>query len=273
MKSIIKYILVSATAVTVFACKEQLAVYDQPDNKLNFAALKSDTVQRYTFVYEPEEFKQDTVWLDVVTMGYITDYDRRVTLTQAPTVEPQAVEGVHFVSLKDPQITEKYYWIRKGQNSAKIPVVVKRNKDMKQQAFNLRVEIEENGDFKQGYPSRSYRDVTIADILVKPDKWVSPSTFYFLGDYGPVKHQFMIDVLRPFGYRADDEFINMVVPVNPPDMALTAFWGGYFTDKLIELNAERKLLGQDVLREAPKEGQAQGSVVRFYVNQRPQPWE
>ena len=273
MKGCIKYIIVAAFAVGILSCKEQLSVYDQPQNKLNFVALSGDTAVRYTFVYEPEEFKQDTIWLDVQTMGYLSDKDRKVTLRQIPTEDPQAVEGTHFVPLNAPEITQKFYWIRAGETSAKIPVVVKRIAEMKEKEINLRVEIVENEDFAQGYPTRSYRNMTIADLLVKPKKWVSPSTVYFLGDYGRVKHQFMIDVLRPLDYRADDEFINMVVPVNPPDMAMTAYWGGYFTEKLIELNHERKAQGLDVLREAPASGQIQGPVVRFYINQRPQPYE
>lgn len=279
MKQIIKYILVICPLIAIFSCKMDLATYDQPQNRLNFlypsdtvGGVTSDTIIRFTFVYEPLETEYDTIWVPVRTMGYVTDKDRRVSIRQGQSDEPKAVAGTHYVPFDDAELVSKHYWIRAGQNSALIPVVAIRDEQLKTKEYTLRLEIDPNEDFEQGYPSRSYRLIHISDILTKPSKWNAQIEHYFAGKYGPVKHQFMIDCVRDRGMVINDDWLDMVMPQNPPDMALTGYWCGFFTEKLIELNRERAAQGLDVLREAPTMSDPDGMIVRFSLLSTPQPY-
>ena len=85
MKKINKYIQWLLPIFGLFACEDDMDVYNSPDNRLNFVYelnTMADTVIPRTFVYEGEDRVLDTVWLEVVTMGFVEDYDRPFTLEQ-----------------------------------------------------------------------------------------------------------------------------------------------------------------------------------------------
>lgn len=279
MKDIIKYMLIVCIFATAPSCKMELSTYNQERNSLNFlyptdttGGLRDYITIRQTLVYLPIDVEFDTIWVPVRTLGFITDRDRKVSLRQANSDEPMAVAGKHYVPFNDAELTSKYYWIRAGMNSAKIPVVIKRHPDLKDQEYSLMLEIDPNEDFDQGYLSRSTRLAYIADILMQPTNWDAAVTYYFLGSYGKVKHQFMIDCVRDRGMIIDYDWIKHIMPQNPPDMAYTEYWCGFFTGKLIELNKQRVAQGADVLREAPTSSQTEGAIVRFNLNGTPQPY-
>lgn len=93
-----------------------------------------------------------------------------------------------------------------------------------------------------------------------------------MGPYGKAKHQFLIDLLRPLDMVMDDDWLYEVMPSNPPDMGLTAYWCGFFTDALKAENRRRLDAGLDYLREAPAAGATEGAIVVFYLNGTAQPY-
>lgn len=162
-------------SVLLGSCKDQMDIYSDPVNRLNFTYESSgDTLLQYTFVYEAVEKVVDTLWIPVQTMGYVTDKDRKITLRQAASAYgTDAQAGVHFVPLDDQALTSKYYWMRAGENKARVPVVLKRDNSLQEQEYMLTLEIAANEDFEPGYPNRSYRTIEVADILTKPSRWSS----------------------------------------------------------------------------------------------------
>ena len=97
MKKINKYILWLLPVFGLFACEDEMGVYNSPENRLNFIYepfTMADTVIPRTFVYDVETRVFDTVWLEVETMGYVEDHERSFALEQVKKGEgEQAVVG------------------------------------------------------------------------------------------------------------------------------------------------------------------------------------
>lgn len=98
MKKLMKYTMLLLPVFVLFACEDEVEVYKESTNRLNFvyaANTKSDTLIPRTFVYDPETKVFDTVWLEVTTMGYIAAQERKFVLEQVSTGENQAEADVH----------------------------------------------------------------------------------------------------------------------------------------------------------------------------------
>lgn len=267
MKKILIYILFLLPIVSLFSCEDDMDVYNEGLNRLNFvyeANTKSDTLIPRTFVYDVETKVFDTVWLEIATMGYVEEYDRKFALEQVKSDGGNdAVSGVHYVAFDDPLVSE-WYTIPTGKNEARFPVILKRDPSLKIKEVTLRIRIGNNENFKSGYPDLQEKVVTIADILTQPKYWDFYATYYFAGKYGKVKHQFMIDVTADMGLKMNDDFFYSIVgDPNNVDMGLTDYWFYFFTRKLTEENARRAELGLEPLREAPEPGETEGRLVKF----------
>lgn len=125
--------------------------------------------------------------------GIIVRSGRVVKFEQVEADSLNAEPGVHYVAFDDPRVKDLYY-IPAKRNYADLPVLVMRDASLKEKTVNLKIRLAESADFKVGYADKSWTMITISDMLVKPTLWTNYSIQYFLGAYGPVKHQFMIDV-------------------------------------------------------------------------------
>ncbi len=118
MKKINKYILWLLPFFGLFACEDEMGVYNSPENRLNFIYepfTMADTVIPRTFVYDVETRVFDTVWLEVETMGYVEDHERSFALEQVKKGEgEQAVAGKHYIAFDDPLVAD-YYKIPAGK--------------------------------------------------------------------------------------------------------------------------------------------------------------
>ncbi len=256
MKQVIWYItLLFVTFLS--ACEEKYDMYSEPDNRLN---IISDTLISYTFTVKPAEVVLDTVWVRVQTMGLISDKDRVVKFEQVPVDTLNALPGIHYVAFDDPQVRDLYQ-VPAHRNYVDLPILVKRDISLKSETVNLKIRLVDGPDFKVGYADRSETLITISDMLEKPTLWTNYAIQYFLGAYGPVKHQFMIDVT---GESIDDDWFRALGLHNgTSELAYLMYLGTWFSDKLDERNAERAAAGLEPLREAPLEGQAVGTLVKF----------
>lgn len=163
-----------------------------------------DSIVRYSFAFGPDETMIDTVWLQVNTMGVPVDYDRPLALQQLATGEDDAVSGLHYVNFDDPELVAKYYYIPAGAITTQIPVVVKRDDPtLKTVAYTLRVGFKPNEEFDYGSKEFSFKRIVIADKLVEPENYKNLS--YFFGEYGPVRHRFLIDAS---GEKWDDKYVD-----------------------------------------------------------------
>lgn len=232
------------------ACEKDLPVYNGSDSMLNFVYAheqNSDSTCMYSFVYESDDVVKDTVWFDITTMGFPQDRDRYYELEQVLTGNHDAVPGKHYVAFDDADYRSKLC-VPAGAIEARLPVVVLRDPSLKTEGnVTLRLKFEPNDEFIVGYITRSFKVLTISDILSRPNNWNGICDHYF-GDYGPVKHQFMIDVS---GERWDDDYLVNTLRINESDcdqnyiLALS----NKFYKALQEENARRAANNLDPLAE------------------------
>ena len=264
----INYILWLLPIFGLFSCEKEMEVYNAPENRLNFVYEKDfskiDTLIPRTFVYDVETKVLDTVWMEVETMGFLEDRDRSFVLEQVKKGDgEQAVAGKHYIAFDDPLVSG-YYNVPAGKNKAKFPIVLKRDPSLKDQEVTLCIRIGQNENFIPGYEVYQEKTVTVADILVQPQNWTFLASYYFAGNYGKAKHQFMINATADMGIKINDDFFYSLVgdPYNV-DMSITDYWFSFFSRKLAEENATRATQGLGPLREAPKAGETEGALVKF----------
>lgn len=267
MKKMNKYILWLLPVFGLFACEDEMEVYNSPENRLNFIYepfTMADTVIPRTFVYDVETRVFDTVWLEVETMGYVEDHERSFALEQVKKGEgEQAVAGKHYIAFDDPLVAD-YYKIPAGKNTVRFPIILKRDPSLKQQEVTLCVQIGHNENFIPGYEKYQKKIIRVADILMQPKYWDFYASYYFAGKYGKVKHQFMIDATADLGIKMNDDFFySLVGNPNSVDMGMTDYWFYFFTRKLAAENEARAARGEEPLREAPEPGETEGALVRF----------
>lgn len=195
----------------ICSCEETLPVYENKESGLKFLYLNKDgylstrdTLTNYSFAYDVITI--DTVWLRVQILGFPSDKDRKISLKQQFTGENDAVSGEHFIPFNDNELLNKYYFIPKGATEQMIPIILKRAASLKEANYTLRLTFEMNEDFSFVDRDWDFKRIIIADQLIKPNKWDSYCR-YFLGNYGPVKHEFLI---KTSGQKWDDQYVDEV---------------------------------------------------------------
>lgn len=204
-------LLCTIIAPLLVSCEEDLPVYNNKESGLKFIykdvygnTSRRDTLSNYSFAYDVIEV--DTIWLKVQLLGFPMDKDRRISLKQYSTGDNDAVAGEHFIPFDDADLVEKFYYIPKGETVRDIPVILKRAPSLKEANYTLRLIFELNEEFSFVDRDWNFKRIIIADQLIKPNKWDSYCK-YFLGNYGPVKHDFII---KNSGQKWDDKYVNEV---------------------------------------------------------------
>lgn len=238
------FILAGLTAVLAFSsCEEDLPLYQDDQAKLNFEYnySRSDSIISYSFVYNGG-IQEDTVWLQLNTMGYVSDQERHFELQQVPSGKTDAVAGTHYVSFDDTSYKSKYLMVPAGATSVKVPIIMLRDASLKDGNVYLKVAVRDGIDFTAGYDDLKYKTVTFNDYLSKPDAWGAAMNWYF-GQYGTAKHQFMIDTI---GEKWDDDYINSFIN----DFGYVTYLISKLNKALTEENSRRAALGLSPLSES-----------------------
>ena len=187
------------------SCEKDLPIYNNDACGLEFEyQYERDSVYGYSFAFGPSDVKIDTVKFEVSLLGNVVDYDRPISLQQVVTGRNDAQADVHYVSFDDPSLTDKYV-LPANAISTEIPIVLLRAPSLKEADYNLKITFKDNDAFSFTSKERAFRSVTIADQLLQPNNWETYGCSWFFGTYGPVKHQFMIDVT---GFPWDNDFLN-----------------------------------------------------------------
>lgn len=212
--------LAFCSVFSILSCSEDLPLYQDSAARLNFDLgddnITSESripVEAYSFVYSGG-LHQDTIWAKVTLMGKPSDKDRTFSIAQVMAKTDStgvencnAVAGKHFIALDDPSLS-RYYVLKADSVSATFPVVVLRDASLASQVYKLYIGITENSEFQSGFPFYQVKRITISDMLAKPSKWDERYINQYFTDWGPVAHQFMIDVTgQPF----DDDFIEKIM--------------------------------------------------------------
>ena len=257
MKKIFNIFVLGLLLVTT-SCEKSLEVFSDTTCRLNFYYREAEITSNFqpnmaqgsfSFIYSGN-IQQDTVWVEVESMGLLADYDRPITIEQVDTTAVMAVAGKHYVPFDDPSLV-KYYVMPAGKARTKLPIVVLRDASLKHESVVLKYHIKPNDFFTKGYDVFQTRSLSITDRLAQPAYWTKGYPMYgyyyslynFIGYYGVVKHQFMIDIT---GKPWDDAFIEEFITGDTNYL-------NYILNKLVseldKYNAKRQEQGLDVLRE------------------------
>ncbi|RZK78828.1 MAG: DUF4843 domain-containing protein [Pedobacter sp.] len=135
-------------------------------------------------------------------IGKAESRDREIKLV--PRANSTAKAGYHYKIGKAV--------IKANQFSAIVPVYVYRKAGLKDSVVLATFDIQENADFKVGFPKQLRFKLTITDILTKPAIWDSAWSPYF-GTYSQVKFRFLLTVTgrtdwTSFPFPADSRFLS-----------------------------------------------------------------
>ncbi len=260
-KRTIKHALTALTLLPLAAsCEKDLPQYNTHDAWLNFVYYnykgeqinsaesleEGATNTYYSFVMssitEGKELTEDTVWVEVSTMGFLSDENRTVEFEQIATTENDAAPGTHYVAFNDPQLLAKSY-VPGGANTAFIPIVVLRDASLKEKDAVLRFTIKDNGIFKPGYEAMSVQTLYISGHLSQPGNWSTLYFNYYFGEYGPKKHELMIEWT---GKNWDDDYLEELYNGDQGYLDYLSHW---FMEKLEDENRKRMEAGLDIYRE------------------------
>lgn len=230
-----------AIVALLSSCEEDLPLYSDQQAYLNFdIQYREDTLVNYSFAFSGGKQK-DTVWIKLKTMGYLSDKPRQFKLKQIPFVKNNAEPGKHYVALNSKEI-EPYLVVPANAVSVDVPIILLRDPSLDDAIYNLRIVVEPNGTFMPGYQEQNFIQVTITNKLNRPSNWSGFMNHYF-GKWGPVKHQFMMDVT---GKKWDAQFLQTLFA----DQVYTRYLQSKLKRALEKLNNERKAEGKPMLKEA-----------------------
>lgn len=196
-----------------------------------------DTLQNYTFIYQDESVKQDTVWFHLHTMGNVAEKDRPFCLEQIQIEGgDNAIPGIHYLAFDSPEMS-KYYVIPKNSAYQLVPVVMLRDPSLSKTKVRLRFQIVANEHFQPGASRLIWREVDFTDKYSRPDTWM----IAYFGEYGDAKIEFMV---QQSGLRWDDACFSAALQ----DGSLP-FWGLKFKELLMERNRQAIDEGKPELEE------------------------
>jgi hypothetical protein len=182
--------------------------------------IADTTPLSYTFVYKELAVTRDTVYIQLNTIGGITDHNRTITLEQIPeydityvrdpltnkvtdsTVKEKpfkAVAGKHYISFTDPAVQNMMY-VQADSAKTRLPVILLRDTSLKSNSYRLRIRLIANDEFALGETKAIERTIIFSDRLERFESWKTDGTaspaYVAFGKYSVGKHQFMIDVLK-----------------------------------------------------------------------------
>lgn len=248
-------LLVVAVGLFLGSCEERDVMRYEDDPRIYFykgivydevaltSYTQSDSVKRSFFVL-PDNQMWDTVWLDIRTMGFPTDYDRPIKIIQTNTGEPYAaVAGKHYIGFDDERVKDQVS-IAIGQVKRMLPVIFYRDPSLTTDSVRLEIEIQPNEYFGVGMDTLSHFMVEMTAKPSKPKLWSSVFQSVF-GDWGAKKMWF---IMRYVGFSDFENRIN--------DYAYQTYLRGRAAEALAEYNADERNEDRP-LREAD------GTVVKF----------
>ena len=175
MKNAVLYLNILFCATFMLACEQDVEVFHASgEDRLNFyyeENAEADSLIDYTFIYLPSEQMLDTIWFDVETSGYVTDYPRTISFEQMAVDSNAAIPDVHYVAFDNPEL-QNVYVVPAHSTRVRVPLVVKKDDpELEKKQLILRFCIKENKFFKTGFPTYRVRTVRVSNMLTQPKHW------------------------------------------------------------------------------------------------------
>lgn len=259
------YFIFAALCGTLLAsCSTEDASIGNPEAMIQFNPgnlLAHGVISRSSmFFFMDDNVQVDTIWFDVLSVLKVPDRTMYIKLEQfdeiiydyvynekgalidsvANPVPNQAVPGRHYVAFDNAEYS-KLVKIEAGQFSTRIPVVTLRHESEKENTYYLNFRIVDSPDLKVAGSKAISAKIAISDKVSKPSAW--NDQFYIFGNYGEVKHGFMI---RVTGQKWDNDFVAMI-SLSQSDQV---YYRQVLRAALAEENAERASQGLAPLAEA-----------------------
>lgn len=242
MKKVIYLLSIALFAIS--SCKESPYMFFDSENRVQ---MQSQEDILYSFYYEPEDFTEHTLYINVQAIGMPKDNSQKVTLEQVTEsyviyeydnngaivdsvvheYTNKGVAGTHYVKLDDPRVSEQFI-IPANKYQGKIPIIVKRDKSLKKEDIRICLKIVANEDLKLGQSNYLRKTIIISDKLSMPNLWPD----YMFGDYSATKHAFMVKIAKE---KLDDEWFNKLAKA---EIGIKLFWVNKFTSELIKFNED-----------------------------------
>lgn len=181
MKFIKNGLFIAAITLAISACKKDEALMFNEPVSVYVENLVDSNI--YTFATSPVEVVSDRIDVTYRIIGNSAPVDRTIALKVRDGATAKA--GYHYAI--GPAV------VKANEFSAVVPVYLYRRPGLKDSTVSVTFDIQENTDFKTGYPNRLKFKVTISDILVKPTIWDNTWASYF-GTYSEVKFRFLLRV-------------------------------------------------------------------------------
>lgn len=252
MRNMFNILLILGLSFYLASCRMDLEPYNQTVDwvAFNFSS-GSESEEKYTFAYYPDNVLLDTVYVEVQLYGNLSSSPRRVNIVQ------QEVDGIdnakpeiHYVPFSE---LSSSYVIGANETNVKLPIVLKRDASLKEKEHVLEIRLtEEESDFKLGASDLIVKRFVVSDILLKPSTWESAADWYLNG-YGLEKHRLMINAAAPYGVLINDDWVESVI--NGGDMGYINYWISIFKEELQRVNDERANAGQGPLKEGIEYGE------------------
>lgn len=179
-----------ALFTVAYGCQSDFETYS--GENVIFMNETTDTT-RFSFTYVDGKFESQTQEIKIKTIGEVCGYDRVVSIKFTPT---KAIEGTDFEPL------EKDYFVKAGETTLVIPIVMKRTEALQTEARIIDMELQENEYFKTYYDFGSSDKITwvntnrLRQTLIfsefmtqRPSQW-DP---YVLGTFSPKKFRLICE--------------------------------------------------------------------------------
>ncbi|MBP8907743.1 MAG: DUF4843 domain-containing protein, partial [Odoribacter sp.] len=236
----------------ICSCSEEYMSFEGTD-RIQF---KTKTEEVYTFAYYPESIQKDTLQIELISVGEVTDYPRVIRFEQVTKEwkytydeeEPEKVVDSTYVDMEFPAVAGVHYEslgekneliLPANQNVLKLNVIIKReDTGLRKNARKLVLRLLPSDDFQTGEVNKLVKNITISDKLERPTRWKDNSYYYklYLGNWSEVKHRFMIDIT---GQKWDNDFLVYIID-NYDTYSLRDYYLAKIKKALAEYNADPK---------------------------------
>jgi hypothetical protein len=192
--------LVFAAALLLASCaKDNELLFDQ--SAAIYVSSSPDSAE-YSFATSPTTVTVDSVLMTFRIIGNASNKDREIKLV--PRAISTAKQGYHY------KVGRAI--VKANEFSAIVPVYLYRRAGLKDSTLLAILDIQENADFKVGYPKQLRFKLTITDMLTKPAIWDNVWTPYF-GEYSQVKFRFLLTATgrtnwTSFPFPADSRYLS-----------------------------------------------------------------
>jgi hypothetical protein len=194
-------LIILCTPLLLAACQERVVHKYQSENSIYFfrgaerynAFVQNDSLT-YNFMTKQPPRQRDTVYLRILTAGFLSPLDRHFQIAQINRGDTlDAIPGEHYIPLDNPEMAN-HITIPAGSVQIDLPVVLLRHATLRSREVRLQLQLQENQNFKIAIPDNSRFIIKITDMVGRPNNW-DTLWQYYLGDWGPEKMRFLVEYI------------------------------------------------------------------------------